>query len=159
MAMTTIKFELNGRPVALSIHPLKRLVDVLRDDLQLTGTKEGCGEGECGTCSVLLDNRLVNSCLVPVASVAGRRVTTIEGLRSTPRFDLLQRCFDQAGGVQCGFCTPGMIMAAEAILAANPHPSEKQVREGLAGNICRCTGYGMIIEAVLVAAREGGGLW
>ena len=159
MPMTTIKFELNGQTVALSTHPLKRLVDVLRDDLRLTGTKEGCGEGECGTCSVLLDNRLVNSCLVPIVSVAGRRVTTIEGLRSTPRFDLLQRHFAQAGGVQCGFCTPAMIMAAEAILSANPHPTEKQVREGLAGNICRCTGYGMIVEAVLEAAREGGGLW
>lgn len=159
MATTTIKFKLNAQPVTLSTHPLKRLVDVLRDDLQLTGTKEGCGEGECGTCSVLLDNRLVNSCLVPIASVAGRQVTTIEGLRSTPRFDLLQRCFAQAGGVQCGFCTPAMIMAAEAILSANPYPTEKQVREGLAGNICRCTGYGMIVEAVLEAARKGGGLW
>lgn len=159
MATTTIKFKLNGQPVTLSTHPLKRLVDVLRDDLQLTGTKEGCGEGECGTCSVLLDNRLVNSCLVPIASVAGRQVITIEGLRSTPRFDLLQRCFAQAGGVQCGFCTPGHDHGRGGYPVSQSLSHRKQVREGLAGNICRCTGYGMIVEAVLEAARKGGGLW
>lgn len=155
----TISFELNGQPLVINANPLKRLVDVLRDDLQLTGTKEGCGEGECGSCSVLLDDRLVNSCLIPVGTLAGRKVVTIEGLRSTTRFDVLQRSFAEAGSVQCGFCTPAMIMAAEALLSENPHPSESQVRQALAGNLCRCTGYSMIVDAVLTAAREGGGLW
>lgn len=155
----TISFELNGQPVEITVDPLKRLVDLLRDDLQLTGTKEGCGEGECGSCSVLLDGRLVNSCLVPAGTLGGRQVVTIEGLRTTARFDLLQRNFAKAGSVQCGFCTPGMILAAEALLASNPQPTAAQIRAGMAGNLCRCTGYGMIVEAVLEAAREGDGLW
>jgi carbon-monoxide dehydrogenase small subunit len=108
---------------------------------------------------VLLDGALANSCLLPAALVEGRSVTTIEGFRETPRFDVLRRCFEQAGSVQCGFCTPGMILAAEALLSANPHPSEDDVRRGLEGNLCRCTGYHMIVEAVLGAAREGEGLW
>lgn len=157
--LTTIKFELNGQPQVISTDPLRRLLDVLRDDFQLTGPKEGCGEGECGACGILLDNRLVNSCLIPVGTVAGKKIITIEGFRSTRRFDVIQQSFAQAGSVQCGFCTPAMIMAAEALLAVNPHPSEAEIRDGLSGNLCRCTGYGMIVEAILAASREGEGLW
>jgi carbon-monoxide dehydrogenase small subunit len=155
----TINFQLNGEAVHLSVPPLKRLVDVLRDDLNLTGTKEGCGEGECGACSVLLDGRLANSCLIPAALLEGRSVVTIEGFRNTARFDLLKDCFEKAGAVQCGFCTPGMILAAEALLCQNCNPTKAEVRTALAGNLCRCTGYNMIVEAVLLAAREGRELW
>lgn len=155
----TINFRLNGEAVRLTVPPLKRLVDVLRDDLNLTGTKEGCGEGECGACSVLLDGRLANSCLIPAALLEGRSVVTIEGYRNTARFDFLKACFEKAGAVQCGFCTPGMILAAEALLCQNCNPTQAEVRAALAGNLCRCTGYNMIVEAVLRAAREGGTLW
>ena len=155
----TINFRLNGEAVHLTVPPLKRLVDVLRDDLNLTGTKEGCGEGECGACSVLLDGRLANSCLIPAALLEGRSVVTIEGYRNTARFDLLKACFEKAGAVQCGFCTPGMILAAEALLCQNCNPTQAEVRAALAGNLCRCTGYNMIVEAVLLTAREGGKLW
>lgn len=154
-----ICFGLNGKDIKLNTHPLKRLVDILREDLNLTGTKEGCGEGECGACAVLMDNRLVNSCLIPAAALNGKSVITIEGYRETERFQVLRDAFDKAGSVQCGFCTPGMIMAAEALLQQTPHPSEAEIKTGLAGNLCRCTGYSMIVEAVLTAAREGEGLW
>jgi carbon-monoxide dehydrogenase small subunit len=155
----TISFRINGQEVQLQTHPLRRLLDVLRDDLELSGSKEGCGEGECGACSVLLDGRLVNSCLLPVALAEGRDVVTIEGYRQTERFALLRNCFEAAGSVQCGFCTPGMIMAAEALLRENPHPEPGDIRTALSGNLCRCTGYSMIVQAVLLAAREGEGLW
>lgn len=155
----TIEFELNGQPQVITTNPLRRLVDVLRDDFQLTGTKEGCGEGECGACGVLLDKQLVNSCLLPVGAVEGKKIITIEGFRNTKRFDIIQQSFAQAGSVQCGFCTPAMIMAAEALLSVNPNPSESDIRAGLSGNLCRCTGYGMIVEAILAASREGEGLW
>ncbi len=155
----TIKFQLNGQAQVIRTDPLRRLVDVLRDDFQLTGTKEGCGEGECGACGVLLDNRLVNSCLVPVGTIERKEIITIEGFRPTRRFDVIQQSFAEAGSVQCGFCTPAMIMAAEALLSVNPNPSEADIREGLSGNLCRCTGYGMIVEAIMAASREGKGLW
>ncbi len=155
----TIRFELNGQPRVITTNPLRRLVDVLRDDFQLTGTKEGCGEGECGACGVLLDKQLVNSCLLPVGAIEGKKIITIEGFRSTKRFDIIQQSFAQAGSVQCGFCTPAMIMAAEALLSVNPTPSESDIRAGLSGNLCRCTGYGMIVEAIMAASREGEGLW
>ncbi len=155
----TIEFELNGQPQVITTNPLRRLVDVLRDDFQLTGTKEGCGEGECGACGVLLDKQLVNSCLLPVGAIEGKKLITIEGFRNTKRFDIIQQSFAQAGSVQCGFCTPAMIMAAEALLSVNPNPSESDIRAGLSGNLCRCTGYGMIVEAILTASREGEGLW
>lgn len=150
---------INGTEVSLLVHPLKRLIDVLRDDLQLTGSKEGCGEGECGACAVLIDGRLVNSCLIPVGSIAGLSVTTIEGFQQSPRFAVLKDAFEQAGSVQCGFCTPGMILAAEALLSQTPNPNEEQIRRAMAGNLCRCTGYTMIVEAVQLACRKGEGLW
>ncbi|HEV8238975.1 MAG TPA: (2Fe-2S)-binding protein [Thermoanaerobaculia bacterium] len=150
--MTAIHFTLNGRAVEPRVHPMARLLDVLREDLGLTGTKEGCGEGECGACSVLLDGELVNSCLVPVAQIAGAEVTTIEGLARDAELHPVQRAFVEHGGAQCGICTPGMVMAAVALLARQPQPSEEEIRTGLAGNLCRCTGYMKIFDAVAAAA-------
>jgi aerobic carbon-monoxide dehydrogenase small subunit len=154
-----IHFRVNGKEVAVETEPLRRLLDVLREDLELKGTKEGCGEGECGACAVSLDGRLVNSCLVPVGAVDGCEIVTIEGFRDTPRHAALSEAFGAAGAVQCGFCTPGMMLAADAILAANPQASRDEIREGLSGNLCRCTGYNMIVEAIAAAARKGEGLW
>ena len=138
----SLSLTLNGRRVKLAAHPLRRLLDVLREECALTGTKEGCGEGECGACTVLVDGEPVNSCLVPVAQVDGARVTTIEGLGGRHR---LQRTFVEHGGAQCGICTPGMIMAA---MALGPKPSLDRMRAGLAGNLCRCTGYSAIYESI-----------
>ena len=143
-----LSFTVNGRPVTVSAHPMARLLDVLREDCQLTGTKEGCGEGECGACTVLIDGLPVNSCLVPVAHVAGARVTTIEGLSGRHP---LQRAFVEHGGAQCGICTPGMIMAAVAL---GPRPSMDEMRTGLAGNLCRCTGYSAIYRSIRRAAAS-----
>lgn len=157
--MINVRFALNGERVTVTTQPLRRLLDILRDDLHLTGTKEGCGEGECGACAVLLDGQLVNSCLVPAIHLAGKRVLTIEGYRDTERFAVLSDAFAQSGSVQCGFCTPGMIMAVEALLRQNPDPTEEDIREGLSGNLCRCTGYNMIVEGVLLAIKQGEGLW
>lgn len=151
--------NINNAEYLFDCDPTERLVDVLRKKLNFTGVKEGCGEGECGACSVIIDGRLSNSCLVAIGSVDGSRITTIEGLRNTRRFDVLDKAFADAGAVQCGFCTPGMIMAAEALLEKNPHPTEADVRLAISGNICRCTGYNMIIDAVLSAAERGAGLW
>lgn len=148
-----LAFTLNGRPVAVEIAPMETLLDVLRDRLGLTGTKKGCGKGECGACTVILDGKAVNSCLVPAARVEGRSVLTIEGLASNGRLHPIQQAFIDAGAVQCGFCTPGMIMSAKALLDANPHPTKEEIREALAGNICRCTGYVKIEQAVELAAR------
>jgi aerobic-type carbon monoxide dehydrogenase small subunit (CoxS/CutS family) len=143
-------FILNGRRRRLRVHPMKRLLDALREDCRLTGTKEGCGEGECGACTVLLDGAPVNSCLVPVAQVEGARVTTIEGLRGRHP---LQRSFVEQGGAQCGICTPGMIMAA---LALGRRPTLDEIRVGLAGNLCRCTGYSAIYRSIQRASRRAG---
>lgn len=154
-----LEFILNGSPVRLETEPFRRLLDLLRDDLGLKGPKEGCGEGECGACAVLVDGQLINSCLTPVANVAGREVLTIEGFRETERFQQLAAAFAEAGAVQCGFCTPGMLLAAEALLRQNPHPDETAIREGISGNLCRCTGYGMIVTAIQSAAERGDGLW
>ena len=148
-----MKLTINGKARTLQVHPMKRLLDVIREDCGLTGTKEGCGEGECGACSVLLDGELVNSCLVPVAQVAGAEITTIEGVARDGELHPLQRDFVEHGGAQCGICTPGMVMAAVALLARNAQPSEADIRTGLAGNLCRCTGYARIFEAVLKAYR------
>jgi carbon-monoxide dehydrogenase small subunit len=137
-----IAFVLNGKRTSVRVHPLARLLDVLRDECGLTGTKEGCGEGECGACTVILDGQAVNACLVPAAQVAGAKVVTIEGLKGRHR---LQRAFAEFGGTQCGICTPGMILAAVAL---GPKPTREQVRTGLAGNICRCTGYEGIYRAI-----------
>ncbi|HAT89482.1 MAG TPA: ferredoxin [Roseburia sp.] len=151
--------NINNAEYLFDCDPTERLVDILRKKLNFTGVKEGCGEGECGACSVIIDGRLSNSCLVAIGSVDGSCVTTIEGLRNTKRFEVLDKAFADAGAVQCGFCTPGMIMAAEALLEKNPHPTEADVRLAISGNICRCTGYNMIIDAVLSAAERGAGLW
>lgn len=159
MRTIDLSFELNGSTITISAPPLRRLLDILRDDLGLTGTKEGCGEGECGACAVLMDGRLVNSCLIPAASLEGKSVVTIEGYRETERFAVISEAFARAGSVQCGFCTPGMVMAAEALLERTPRPTEEEVRQGLAGNLCRCTGYAMIVEGILLVAKEGKGLW
>jgi carbon-monoxide dehydrogenase small subunit len=156
--MTEITFTLNGKEKTISAPPIKRLLDVLREDLHLTGTKEGCGEGECGSCSILLNGELVNSCLVPVLQAEGAVITTIEGLASLTeegeQLHPIQRCFLECGGAQCGICTPGMILATHHLLQQHPHPTLLQIREGLAGNLCRCTGYIRIFEAVQKAAEQ-----
>ncbi len=157
--MTDITFKLNGKPMTIALDPSLRLLDVLREHLHLTGTKEGCGEGECGACSVLLNGRVVNSCCLPLANVNGQEVVTIEGFSQTERYQVLKEAFHDEGGSQCGMCTPGMIMAAESLLSQNPHPSETEIRIGLSGNLCRCTGYNMIVKAVQQAAKKGTGLW
>jgi len=159
LMVKSIEFQVNGQPVCYEGPPLRRLLDYLRDDLGLTGPKEGCGEGECGACSVLVDNRLVNACLTPTGSLAGRSVTTIEGLDGTLAYQVLEACFAQAGAVQCGFCTPGMILAAVALLRHNSHPDDLAVRESISGNLCRCTGYHMIVEAILAASERSDVAW
>jgi carbon-monoxide dehydrogenase small subunit len=141
-------FTVNGQRRTVVAPPLKRLLDVLREDLGLTGTKEGCGEGECGACSVLINDELVNSCLVPVLQVEGANVCTVEELAKHGDLHPLQQAFAEAGGAQCGICTPGMLTAAVYLLRKNPHPTRAEIREGLSGNLCRCTGYGKIVEAV-----------
>src|SRR5579863_1045598 len=140
MPKVPITLTVNGQPRAVSVWPMARLLDVLREELGLTGTKEGCGEGECGACSILLDGRLTNSCLVPAVQADGAEITTIEGVASGEELDRVQQAFVECGGAQCGICTPGMIMAAVSLLRANPQPSEADIRNGLAGNLCRCTG-------------------
>lgn len=146
-----VELRVNGVACAPCVHPMRRLLDVLREDLALTGTKEGCGEGECGACAVLVDGLLVDSCLVPVAQVRGREITTIEGLASGPTLAGIQQAFIDHGGAQCGICTPGMILAARELLERVPVPGEADIREALAGNICRCTGYVRIFESVVRA--------
>lgn len=153
-----ISLTINGAPRELDSAPLVRLLDALRGPLGLTGTKEGCGEGECGSCTVLLDGDPVNACLVPIGQCDGRTITTVEGLAEAAHLSPLQKCFIDEGGAQCGICTPGMLLAAEALLRQKPDPDEAEIREALAGNLCRCTGYQRIVESVLRAAvlrREG----
>lgn len=157
--MKKIKFTLNGKEIDLDVDPMRRLLDVLRDDLSATAVKEGCGEGECGACSVFKDGLLVNSCMVPIAMCEGSTIETPEGIRETERGKTIIESYAQSGAVQCGFCTPGMMMATEALLRENANPSEGEAREALSGNLCRCTGYDMIVEGVLKAAKEGKGLW
>lgn len=151
---TTINCNVNGRQISFEAHPMMRLLDVLREELKLTGTKEGCGEGECGACSVLIDGRIVNSCLVPVAQAEGTSIMTIEGIANGKTLHAVQQAFIEHGGAQCGICTPGMVMAAVNLLDRNPNPSEEEVRIGLAGNLCRCTGYMKIFDSVLAAYRK-----
>ena len=146
------RFTVNGAEHALDVPGMRRLLDALREDLGLTGTKEGCGEGECGACSVLIDGELANSCLVPLSQVDGAHVVTVEGLAPQGGLDRLQQAFLETGGAQCGICTPGMLMAGRAYIAAGGGPDEDAIREAIAGNLCRCTGYTKIIDAIALAA-------
>jgi len=155
-AKSEISFTVNGERKLLLAFPMERLLDVLRQQLGLTGVKEGCGEGECGSCSVLVDGTLVNSCLVPVLQAQGTNITTIEGIATGAKLHALQQAFLECGGAQCGICTPGMILAAHHLLSSRPKPSLAQIQEGLSGNLCRCTGYVQIFEAVTKAAQLAG---
>jgi aerobic carbon-monoxide dehydrogenase small subunit len=150
-----VSLTVNGKSQTVRVYPMERLLDVLRQQLGLTGTKEGCGEGECGSCSVLLNGELVTSCLVPVLQAQGAQVVTIEGLAPPARLHPMQQAFLECGGAQCGICTPGMIMAAYHLLEKNPRPTLPEIQESLAGNLCRCTGYTQICEAVAQAAARG----
>ena len=151
-----IRFTVNGVLREVHAAPMRRLLDVLREDLGLTGTKEGCGEGECGSCSVRMNGELVNSCLVPVLQAEGGTVQTVEGLAQDGEMHPLQKAFHACGGAQCGICTPGMLMAATHLLEQNPHPTMAEIREGLSGNLCRCTGFIRIFESVIAAASQSG---
>lgn len=157
--MADIKFKLNNKDVHTDSDPTRRLLDVLRDDFDMIGVKEGCGEGECGACSVLVDGEVVSSCLVPLGNANGREIVTIEGFKETERYKLLHQSYEDEGAVQCGYCIPGMVLASESLLNKNPHPSEEEIRDALSGNLCRCTGYNMIVKAVIRAAERGDGLW
>lgn len=150
-----VQLTVNGASTTLLVHPMERLLDVLRGELGLSGAKEGCGEGECGSCSVLVDGQLVNSCLIPVAQANGARITTIEGLAQDQRLHPLQTAFLACNGAQCGICTPGMILAAVHLLDKHPQPTLDEIREGLSGNLCRCTGYSQIFEALQQAIGTG----
>jgi len=151
----TITFNLNGEPVSVEIQPHLTLLQLLRDQLGLTGTKEGCGMGECGACTVLLDGKTVNSCIFPAMEVEGRSVTTIEGLTDAQgNLHPIQKAFIEYGAIQCGFCTPGMVLSAKALLDENPKPTEEEIRSGIAGNLCRCTGYIQIIQAIKTVSNQ-----
>jgi aerobic carbon-monoxide dehydrogenase small subunit len=150
-----VSFMVNGRATTVQVHPMERLLDVLRHNLGLTGAKEGCGEGECGSCSVLMDGVLVTSCLIPILQAQGTNVITIEGLAGANHLHRLQQTLLECGGAQCGICTPGIVMAACYLLKRTPNPTADQIKEGLSGNLCRCTGYAQILEAVAEAASEG----
>ncbi len=150
----SIKFTLNNTPITTDLPPLTRLIDFIRNTMKLTGTKEGCGEGECGACAVLVDGRVVNSCLVPLATVEGHSVQTIEYVSNTENGKTIAKAFAEEGAVQCGFCTPGMVLTAQEILKRTAgNPTEQEVRTGLSGNLCRCTGYDHIVNAVLASAK------
>ena len=153
--MTAIQCTINGHAETIEAPPMKRLLDVLREDLHLTGAKEGCGEGECGACAVLMNGDLVNSCLVPILQAEGARITTIEGLAIDENLHPIQQCFLEEGGAQCGICTPGMILATHHLLTKHPQPTLLQIQEGLNGNLCRCTGYTRIFKAVQAASHAG----
>lgn len=154
MAAKTVRLIVNGSPVAVQVEEDRTLLYLLREVLGLTGTKEGCGEGDCGACSVLLDGELVNSCLVLAIQAEGREVLTIEGVGGADQLHPIQQAFIEAGAIQCGYCTPGMVLAAKALLANVPNPSEEEIRRGLSGNLCRCTGYQKIVDAVKLAAAH-----
>ncbi|MEA4998775.1 MAG: 2Fe-2S iron-sulfur cluster-binding protein [Candidatus Limiplasma sp.] len=157
--LNSIDFTLNGQPTSYTGSATARLLDVLRDQYHLTGVKCGCKEGECGACSILLNGKLVNSCMVAMGRLAGCDVMTIEGYEKTERFQVLDAAYAAVAAVQCGFCIPGMVLASECILAQYPHPTEAEIREGISGNLCRCTGYNAIVKAIQIAAEKGAGLW
>ena len=157
--MAEIKFILNKEEVTVDTDPTKRLLDVLREDFGMTGVKEGCGEGECGACSVLVNGEVVSSCLMPAGNAVGKEIMTIEGFAETERYKVIHQAYEDEGAVQCGFCIPGMVIATESLLNKNPNPTEGEIRDGLSGNLCRCTGYNMIVRAVQRAAERGKGLW
>jgi len=151
----TISFTLNGEPTEVEIEPHLTLLQLLRDVLELTGTKEGCGMGECGACTVLLDGKTVNSCILPAMEVDGKHVMTIEGLSDAQgKLHPIQKAFVEYGAIQCGFCTPGMVLSAKALLDENPKPTEAEIRTGIAGNLCRCTGYLQIVQAIKAASNQ-----
>lgn len=154
-----INFILNGKNVWVETDPLRRLLDVLREDFGLTGVKEGCGEGECGSCTVLIHGKIAYSCIIPVGAADHAEIMTIEGYRKTERYKMLQDAFAEAGSVQCGFCTPGFVLAAESLLREDTRPDEAAIREAISGNLCRCTGYNMIVEGIKIASLKGKGLW
>jgi aerobic-type carbon monoxide dehydrogenase small subunit (CoxS/CutS family) len=153
MKSRTIQFMLNDQPIAIEVKPWRTLLELIREDLNLTGTKEGCGHGECGSCTVMMGGKTVNSCLVPALEADGQEILTIEGLSEAGNLHPIQEAFVENSGMQCGFCTPGMIISAKALLDRNPDPSEEEIREALAGNFCRCTGYTKIVESIGAAAR------
>jgi len=149
-----IACRVNGEPRRVHVFPMVRLLDVLREEMHLTGTKEGCGEGECGACAVLMNGALVNSCLIPAVEADGAEIRTVEGMANGDQLHAVQQAFLECGGSQCGICTPGMVMAAVALLERNSHPDDAEIREGLAGNLCRCTGYKKIFAAVVRACES-----
>lgn len=157
--MAKIKFTLNNKLVEVDASPGARLLDILRDHFDFTGVKEGCGEGECGACAVLINGDIINSCIVPLGNVVGKNVMTIEEYALTSRYETINNAFEEQGAVQCGFCTPGMIIASESLLNKNPNPNDEEIKQGLSGNLCRCTGYNAIIKAVKKASKDGEGLW
>jgi len=153
MRSKPIKFVINGQSCELQVKPWRTLLEMIREDLKLTGTKEGCGHGECGSCTVILGGKTVNSCLVPALEADGQDILTIEGLSEGDSLNPIQEAFVEYSGMQCGFCTPGMIISTKALLDRNPAPSEMEIREAMAGNFCRCTGYTKIVESISAAAR------
>jgi carbon-monoxide dehydrogenase small subunit len=154
-----LECTINGKKIEFDVSPDEILVNVLREKLNLTSVKKGCGEGECGACVVFINDQLVNSCMVPMGNVINKEIITIEGFKSTKQFEVIENAFLEAGAVQCGFCTPGMILATENILKTYKNPSLEEIKEGLSGNICRCTGYQSIFEALQLAKEKGGDLW
>lgn len=154
MEIKKISFILNGKQYELKVKPWQTLLELIREDLNLTGTKEGCGQGECGSCTVIMNGKTVNSCLVPAVEADGQEILTIEGLSDNDRLHPIQEAFVSHSGMQCGFCTPGMIMSGVALLEKNPHPSRDEVVAAITGNVCRCTGYKKIVESVLAAAES-----
>ena len=156
---TGIRFKLNGKEVALTTDPLRRLIDVLREDFDCKGVKEGCSEGECGACSVLFNGKMVTSCIIPVGAADGQEIMTIEGVSATEKGKIIVDAFADGGAVQCGYCIPGMVIAAYYLLSNNPDPTDDEIRLGISGNICRCTGYDLIVESIRLAAKRGGSIW
>ena len=154
MDKVKVNMFVNGKPVSLEVKPYARLLDVLREDLGLTGTKEGCGVGECGACTVIVDGETVNTCLTLAASMDGKHITTIEGLMENEKLHPIQEAFIKHNALQCGFCTPGLIMSAKALLDSNPHPSTEQIKVAISGNLCRCTGYEQVVDAIKEVAEK-----